>query len=319
MTTNSKPRVLQMGRLPLAALETDLAAQYNVTCLTDQADPAAFLAAEGAQFSAVVTAASIGLKSEVIAALPNLKVVSSFGVGFDSLDIAAAQARGVTVGYTPGVLNDCVADMAFALMLDVSRGVAASDRFVRRGEWPKARFAPQTKASGKRLGIVGMGRIGMAIAERATGFRMDVGYHNRRPAAGSTLPYFDTLTALAQWADYLIIAVAGGATTRHMVNREVLQALGPKGYLINIARGTVVDEAALIDALTHQHIAGAGLDVFEDEPNVPAALMELDNVVLTPHIASGTHDTRRAMADLVLENLRSFYATGAVREPVPGT
>lgn len=319
MNTPSLPRVLQMGRLPLAALETDLAARYNVTCLTDQADPAAFLAAEGAQFSAVVTAASIGLQSEVIAALPNLQVISSFGVGFDSLDIAAAQARGVPVGYTPGVLNDCVADMAFALMLDVSRGVAASDRFVRRGEWPKARFAPQTKVSGKRLGIVGMGRIGQAIAERATGFRMDVGYHNRRPATGSTLPYFDTVTALAQWADYLIIAVAGGAATRHMVNSEVLQALGPQGYLINIARGTVVDEAALIDALTHRRIAGAGLDVFEDEPHVPVALLALDNVVLTPHIASGTHDTRRAMADLVLENLRSFYATGAVREPVPGT
>ena len=319
MTTQSLPRVLQMGRLPLAALETELAAQYNVTCLTDQADPAAFLAAEGAQFSAVVTAASIGLQSKVIAALPNLQVISSFGVGFDSLDIAAAQARGVKVGYTPGVLNDCVADMAFALMLDVSRGVAASDRFVRRGEWPKARFAPQTKVSGKRLGIVGMGRIGKAVAERATGFRMEVGYHNRRPAADSTLPYFDTVTALAQWADYLIIAVAGGAATRHMVNSEVLQALGPHGFLINVARGTVVDEAALIEALTHRRIAGAGLDVFEDEPKVPAALMELDNVVLTPHIASGTHDTRRAMADLVLENLRLFYATGAVREPVPGT
>ena len=319
MNNSSLPRVLQMGRLPLPALETDLAAQYNVTCLTDQADPAAFLAAEGAQFSGVVTAASIGLKSEVIAALPNLQVISSFGVGFDSLDIAAAQSRGITVGYTPGVLNDCVADMAFALMLDVSRGVAASDRFVRRGEWPKARYAPQTRVSGKRLGIVGMGRIDQAIAERASGFRMEVGYHNRRPVADCTLQYFSSVMDLAHWADYLVIAVAGGPATRHMVNSEVLQALGANGYLINIARGTVVDEAALIDALTHQRIAGAGLDVFEDEPNVPAALMALDNVVLTPHIASGTHDTRRAMADLVLENLRSFYATGAVREPVPGT
>ena len=319
MNNSSLPRVLQMGPLPLPALETDLAAQYNVTCLTDQADPAAFLAAEGAQFSGVVTAASIGLKSEVIAALPNLQVISSFGVGFDSLDIAAAQSRGITVGYTPGVLNDCVADMAVALMLDVSRGVAASDRFVRRGEWPKARYAPQTRVSGKRLGIVGMGRIGQAIAERASGFRMEVGYHNRRPVADCTLQHFSSVMDLAHWADYLVIAVAGGPGTRHMVNSEVLQALGVKGYLINIARGTVVDEAALIDALTHQRIAGAGLDVFEDESNVPAALMALDNVVLTPHIASGTHDTRRAMADLVLENLRSFYATGAVREPVPGT
>ncbi len=317
MTRTSPPHILQIARLPLAALETELAAQYDVACLADQADPAAFLAEHGAVFTGVVTSASIGLRGEVIAALPNLQVISSFGVGFDALDIAAARTRGVQVGYTPGVLNDCVADMAFALMLDVSRGVAASDRFVRRGEWPKARYAPQTKVSGKRLGIVGMGRIGQAVAERASGFRMEVGYHNRRPAVGCALPYFDTVTDLAQWADYLILTVAGGPATRHMVNREVLQALGPHGYLINVARGSVVDEAALIDALAHRRIAGAGLDVFEDEPNVPAALMALDNVVLTPHTASGTHDTRRAMADLVLENLRSFYATGNVREPVP--
>lgn len=314
-----KHRILQIARLPLPALETDLAARYDVVCLSDQSDPAAFLAGHGAGFTGVVTSASIGLKGEVIASLPNLQVISSFGVGFDALDIAQARARGVQVGYTPGVLNDCVADMAFALMLDVSRGVAASDRFVRRGEWSKARYAPQTKVSGKRLGIVGMGRIGQAVAERANGFRMEVGYHNRSPAVGTTFQYFDTVVDLAMWADYLILAVAGGPATRHMVNSQVLQALGPQGFLINVAHGSVVDEAALIDALTHRHIAGAGLDVFEDEPNVPDALIALDNVVLTPHAASGTHDTRRAMADLVLENLRSFYTTGTVSEPVPGT
>lgn len=317
MTQPSKPRILQIARLPLPALETDLAARYDVACLSDQADPTAFLAEHGAGFTGVATSASIGLKAEVIAALPRLQVVSSFGVGFDALDIAACQARGIPVGYTPDVLNDCVADMAFALMLDVSRGVAASDRFVRRGEWPKARYAPLTRVSGKRLGIVGMGRIGLAVAERATGFRMEVGYYNRSVAKGSALPRFDSLPALAEWADYLVLTVAGGAATRHMVNREVLDTLGPQGYLINVARGTVVDEAALVEALQHKRIAGAGLDVFENEPQVPAALMELDNVVLTPHTASATHETRRAMADLVLENLASFYATGAVKVPVP--
>lgn len=317
MNTPALPRLLQIARLPLAALETDLAARYDVACLSDQADPAAFLAEHGASFTGVVTSASIGLTGEVIAALPRLQVISSFGVGFDALDMAAAQARGIPVGYTPDVLNDCVADMAFALMLDVSRGVAASDRFVRRGEWPRARYAPQTRVSGKRLGIVGMGRIGLAVAERATGFRMEVGYYNRRPVEGSPLPRHESLLALAQWADYLVLTVAGGASTRHMVNREVLDALGAKGYLINVARGSVVDEAALVDALQQGRIAGAGLDVFENEPSVPAVLMDLDNVVLTPHTASATHETRRAMADLVLENLESFYATGAVRVPVP--
>lgn len=319
MTTASLPRILQIGRLPLTALEAELAAQFNVSCLADQPNPAAFLATHGAEFSGVVTTASIGLKAEVIAALPQLQVISSFGVGFDALDIDAAKARGVQVGYTPGVLNDCVADMAFALMLDVSRGIAASDRFVRRGEWPKARFALGSKVSGKRLGIVGMGRIGHAVAERAAGFRMEVGYHNRRPAEGCALSYFESLTALAQWADYLVLTVAGGAGTRHLVNGDVLKALGPNGYLINVARGSVVDEAALITALTERRIAGAGLDVFEDEPTVPDTLMAMDNVVLTPHTASATHETRRAMADLVLENLQAFYATGAVRVPVPGT
>jgi hydroxypyruvate reductase len=319
MTTATLPRILQIGRLPLPALEAELAAQFNVSCLADQPNPAAFLAAHGAQFSGVVTTASIGLKADVIAALPQLQVISSFGVGFDALDIDAAKARGVQVGYTPGVLNDCVADLAFGLMLDVSRGIAASDRFVRRGEWRQAKFALGTRVSGKRLGIVGMGRIGQAVAERAAGFRMEVGYHNRRPAEGCALSYFESLTALAQWADYLMLTVAGGAGTRHLVNDDVLSALGPNGYLINVARGSVVDEAALIAALAERRIAGAGLDVFEDEPNVPDALMALDNVVLTPHTASATHETRRAMADLVLENLQAFYATGAVRVPVPGT
>ncbi|KRD55803.1 hydroxyacid dehydrogenase [Acidovorax sp. Root275] len=317
MTENSQPRILQIGRLPLPALEAELATRYHVACLADQPDPASFLAAQGAEFTGVVTTASIGLKAEVIAALPRLQVISSFGVGFDALDIGAAKARGVQVGYTPGVLNDCVADMAFALMLDVSRGIAASDRFVRRGEWPQARFALGTRVSGKRLGIVGMGRIGQAVAERASGFRMEVGYHNRRPAEGCLLSYFESLTALAQWADYLVLTVAGGTGTRHLVNRDVLNALGPNGYLINVARGSVVDEAALIEALTERRIAGAGLDVFENEPSVPDALIALDNVVLTPHTASATHETRRAMADLVLENLESFYARGSVRVPVP--
>lgn len=317
--TYSISRILQIDRLPLPALNAELAAAYDIVLLSDQGDPAAFLAAHGASFDAVVTSAAIGLKSDVIAALPRLRVVSSFGVGFDALDIAALKARSIPVGYTPGVLDDCVADLAFALLMDVSRGVASGDRFVRRGDWAQGRPPLQTRVSGKRIGIVGLGRIGQAVAERAYGFRMEVGYHNRKPVEGSSFAYFDSVAALAQWADYLVLTVAGGAGTRHLVDRAVLDALGPQGFLVNVARGTVVDEAALVEALQQQRIAGAALDVFEHEPQVPAELLALDNVVLTPHVASATHETRRLMADLLLENLRSFQASGAVHTAVPGT
>lgn len=319
MTNTARPRLLQIARLPLAALENDLAARYEVSCLGDQPDPMAFLARHGAEFSGIVTSAPVGARNDVIAKLPNLRVISSFGVGFDALDIPHLQSRNVQVGYTPDVLNDCVADLAFALMLDISRGVSASDRFVRRGDWSAGRFPVQTRVSAKRLGIVGMGRIGQAVAERASGFRMEVAYCNRRPVQGSPYHSAGSVIELAAWADYLVLTVAGGAGTRHLIDRAVLDALGPQGFLINVARGTVVDEAALIDALAEGRIAGAGLDVFENEPEVPAALRALDNVVLTPHTASATHETRRAMADTVLDNLQSFYATGAVRVPVPGT
>ena len=317
--TTSHHRILQIARLPLPALNTDLAVAYDVVNLAEQADPAAFLAEQGASFHAVVTSAAIGLKADVIAALPNLQVVSSFGVGFDALDIAALKARGIPVGYTPGVLNDCVADLAFALLMDVSRAVAASDRFVRRGDWTRGGYTPQTRVSGKRLGIVGMGRIGEAVAERASGFRMEVGYNNRRPAEGSAYQYFTSILELARWADYLVLTVAGGADTRNLVDAQVLEALGPKGFLINVARGTVIDEAALVAALQAKSIAGAGLDVFVQEPAVPQALLALDNVVLTPHTASNTWETRRAMADMVLDNLAAFFQDGAVRVAVPGT
>jgi len=166
---------------------------------------------------------------------------------------------------------------------------------------------------GKRMGILGMGRIGQAVAKRAAGFDMTVGYHNRREVPGSGFEYLPSPTALAAWADFLVVVVAGGASTRHLVSREVLDALGPKGFLINVARGSVIDEAALVQALIDQRIAGAGLDVFEDEPRVPPALFELDNVVLLPHIASGTFETRQAMADRVFDNLDGFFETGQVR------
>lgn len=315
--THRPARILQYGRMPLPELDRELAAQFDVTVLSEQADPARFLVEHGDAFDCVVTSAAMGLPADVVRALPRLKFVSSFGVGFDALDQASLLERGARVGYTPGVLDDCVADMAFALLLDAARGLSEADRFVRRGDWSRGRFGLRTRASGKRIGIFGMGRIGGTVARRAAGFDMPVAYHNRRPVDGSPHQYLPSLLELARWADFLVITAAGGDGTRHIVNAEVLDALGPQGFLINVARGSVVDEAALAAALQGGRIAGAGLDVFEDEPRPLPALLALDKVVLAPHIASGTHETRRAMADLVLENLRSCLATGAPVQEVP--
>ncbi|TXH58780.1 MAG: 2-hydroxyacid dehydrogenase [Burkholderiaceae bacterium] len=314
-----KYRILQAGRL-LPSLEARLAAEFETTLLAEQPDPAAFLAAHGGEFEGFVTSAGVGCTADTLARLPNLRVISSFGVGLDKLDLAAAKARGIAVGYTPDVLNDCVADLAMALMLDVGRRISEADRFVRRGGWttPGTKSFPLArKVSGARLGIVGLGRIGQTIAKRATGFEMDIRYHSRRPVQGVAWRHEPSLLELARWCDYLVVITAGGAGTRHLVNESVLDALGPRGFLVNVARGSVIDEAALVRALVERRIAGAGLDVFEDEPNVPRALFELDHVVLLPHIASGTEETRQAMADRVFDNLLGFLREGRMVSPAP--
>ncbi len=316
MATDTKPHLLNVGRLSPGLLAR-LAEDYELTSLSQPDDLALHLAAQGGRYTAAVTSAPVGFDAGLMQALPNLKVVSSFGVGLDKIDLAAAQARGVAVGYTPDVLNDCVADTAFGLLLDVARGFSAADRFVRRGAWPQGPFPLTRKVSGARLGIVGMGRIGRTIAQRSTGFDMAVRYHSRRPVADVPWPHEPALIELARWADFLVLITAGGPATRHLVNAEVLDALGPKGFLVNVARGSVVDEAALVAALQQGRIAGAGLDVYENEPQVPAALMALDNVVLLPHVASGTHETRQAMADRVVDNLRAFFTTGRLVSAVP--
>lgn len=314
MTTRARPRVLIAGRM-MPSLEARLAADYEIHRLVDEPDAPAFMAAHGAQFDSLVTSAVYGASAERIAQMPNLRVISSFGVGLDRLDLAAARDRGIAVGYTPDVLNDCVADLGFALMLDIARRVSEADRFVRRGAWAvpgQASFPLGRKVSGAKLGIVGFGRIGQTIARRAIGFEMDVRYHARRPVDGVAWPHEPQLVELARWADYLIVITAGGAGTRHLVNAQVLDALGPDGFIVNVARGSVIDEAALVEALQQKRIAGAGLDVFENEPKVPEALFALDNVVLVPHVASGTRETREAMAQRVLDNLAAFHAGRAM-------
>jgi len=310
-----KKRILQHGRL-LPSLEAALAEEYEVAQLWKQAEPHAYLRQHGASFEALVTSAPMGADAALMALLPNLKMISSFGVGYDKLDLELARARNVRVGTTPDVLNDCVADLAFGMLIDIARGIAAADRFVRRGDWLEGRFPIATRVSGKRLGIVGLGRIGQAIARRASGFDMALAYTNRHPVDGLPYRYEASLTSLADWADFLLVSVSGGAGTRHLISREVLAALGTKGFLVNVSRGTVIDEDALVDALVDKTIAGAALDVFANEPHVPPRLLGCDNVLVLPHIASGTVETRAAMADLVLANLRAFFSGQELPAPL---
>jgi hydroxypyruvate reductase len=235
-----------------------------------------------------------------------------FGVGYDGVDIAAARERGIAVTHTPGVLSEDVADLALALMLAVARGLPSADQHVRTGKWPQGGLPLGRKVSGARLGIVGLGRIGQAIAQRAKAFGMHIAYTTRTEKPGTGFTYFPSAQALAAEVDFLVVITPGGADTRHLINADVLKALGPEGYLINVARGSVVDEDALVAALTAGTIAGAGLDVFANEPKVPEALWVLPNVVLTPHIASATVQTRQAMAELAFANM----AAGVEGRPV---
>lgn len=312
----SKPfNVLLKGPLLPQRLQDNLDAHFVTSRLWLQDDQAAWLAQHGDGIDALVTSgnALMGANAALLAQLPNLKVICSNGVGYDAIDIAAAEARGIVVTNTPGVLNSCVADTGMALLLDVARRISASDRYVRAGEWlAKGRYPLTTKVGGKVCGIVGLGGIGKALAKRAQAFDMEVHFYN--PRSRPDVPYtrHDSLLSLAKQADFLVLTLPGGASTHHLVNAEVLRALGPKGFLINIARGSVVDEQALIAALEAGEIAGAGLDVFEQEPAVPAALLTCDDVVITPHLASSTVETMAAMADLVFENLLAFSQGEAV-------
>jgi lactate dehydrogenase-like 2-hydroxyacid dehydrogenase len=311
-----KPRLLQHGRL-MASLEEALAGHFDLQPLWREADPRAYLAVHGSEFVGLATSARFGADRALIESLPSLQVIASFGVGVDTIDLVAARERGIAVSNTPDVLTGCVADLAFGLLIDVARRLSAADRFVRRGDWLQGQFPLATRVWGKRLGIVGLGRIGTAIARRAAGFEMQVRYHNRRIVDNCPYDYEASLPALAAWADFLVVACAGGAPTRHLVSRQAIDALGPQGFLVNVSRGSVVDEQALVEALQAGRLGGAALDVFDDEPNVPPALARMDQVVLLPHVASATVETRQAMADCVLANLRCWFGSGRLLTPVP--
>ncbi|CDO07591.1 2-hydroxyacid dehydrogenase [Mycolicibacterium cosmeticum] len=312
------PRVLQVGPLKDSLAET-LQAKYDALVLpsADGAERAGFLATHGADVTAVVTSGRTGVDAALMAALPALGAVINFGVGYDTTDVDAAAAAGIGVSNTPDVLTDCVADTAVGLLIDVLRRFTDADRYLRAGRWTVDGNYPLTRqVSNTRVGIIGMGRIGGAIAKRLSAFGCTIGYHNRHRVPDSPYRYAATPVDLARDVDVLVVAAAGGDGTRGLVSADVLDALGPEGYLINIARGSVVDEAALVTALQQGRLAGAGLDVFVDEPNVPVELLRMDNVVLLPHVGSGTVQTRAAMEALTLRNLDEFLATGRLVTPV---
>jgi len=251
-----------------------------------------------------------------MAEFPALELIAIFGVGYDGVDVAAAQRRGIRVSNTPDVLTDDVADMAMGLMLAASRQIVGAQRFIERGSWAGGGYPWTKKVSGGRLGIVGMGRIGHAIAKRAAAFDMVIGYHDYRRQPDCGWQYYPDITELAAASDFLMICVNGGEKTRSLINAPIMAALGAEGILINIARGTVVDEADLIQAIDSGALGGAGLDVFSNEPYAPAALYNRANVVITPHMSSATHATRQAMSDLVFDNVAAFVAHRPLLTPV---
>lgn len=308
-----KSELIQIA--PIYALtQARLEHDYTVHRYFDAADKAAVLA-QAAQVRVAVTSGFHGISAALIAQLPKLELVACFGVGVDAVDLPAARARNIAVTNTPDVLTDDVADLAIGLMLATLRRIPQADRYVREGKWLKGAMPLHQKVTGRRLGIVGMGRIGQAIAKRAAAFDMAIAYHG---PSRKNVPwrYEPDLVALAREVDVLIAACPGGAATSGIINRAVLDALGKKGTFVNIARGSVVDEPALVEALQSGRLGGAGLDVFADEPRAPAALLAMDNVVLQPHQASATHETRAAMGQVVLNNVAAFFAGRPLVTPV---
>ncbi|GAJ30000.1 2-hydroxyacid dehydrogenase [Acidomonas methanolica] len=266
------------------------------------------LAPVAAAIRGVATSPLSGLSSDIIDTLPHLEFVAVNGVGMDKIDLAACKRRGIHVTAATGVLSDDVADMAIGLMIDVLRGISAGDRFVRAGKWGREPVPNARTLTGKTVGVVGLGRIGRAVAERCAALKMKSAYFSRSRSADAAYPYYASARALAEASDVLVLAVPGGPETTKMIDAEVLNALGPNGYLVNIARGSVVDEEALVAALREKRIAGAALDVFADEPHVPEALLTMENVVLQAHRGSATREVRKAMGDLVVDNLLAHFA-----------
>jgi lactate dehydrogenase-like 2-hydroxyacid dehydrogenase len=297
-------------------LDQPLHSTYRCHDYVRAADKAALLEEVGARIRGLVQGGGTVTPVSLLDALPALEIISVFGVGYDGVPVDYCRKRGIKVTNTPDVLTDDVADVAVGLILMTGRGFVRANRFLRDGEWVRRGFDLTTKLGGRTVGIVGLGRIGKAIADRVEAMRMRVAYTGRKPR-DVPYRYVGDVRSLAAEVDFLVIACPGGPATRHLVDEPVLAALGSKGTLINIARGSIVDEAALVRALAAGTIKGAGLDVFEDEPNVPPALLALDNVVLLPHVGSATRETRGAMADLCKANLDQWFVQRSVQTLIP--
>jgi lactate dehydrogenase-like 2-hydroxyacid dehydrogenase len=294
---------------------TGTAEHFDVIRLWEADDPDAVLAERAKDITAVATGGT-AIDGAFLDRLPAVRLVASFGVGYDKIDAVAAAERGVIVTNTPGVLDNEVADTALGLLLMTARELSRAERYLRAGSWTEGSY-PLTKAtlSGRTMGILGLGRIGEAIAHRAQSFGISIAYHNRHPK-DVAYSYYPTLLELATAVDILVIVIPGGDETRHLVDASILAALGPDGILINVARGTVVDEEALVEALRSKTILSAGLDVFEHEPAVHPGLLDLDNAVLLPHVGSASIPTRNAMGQLVIDNLTSWFDNGVPLTPV---
>lgn len=298
-------------------LAEPLRADYTCHDYHAAPDKRALLAAVGASVRGLVQGGGSLTPEDLLDALPRLEIISVFGVGYDGVPIDACRRRGIRVTNTPDVLTDDVADVATGLVLMTGRGFAAAERFVRRGDWRRRGPVLTSRIGGRSAGILGLGRIGKAIARRLAALGMDIAYTGRRAQPDVPWRYVADLAALAAEVDFLVVACPGGPATRGLVDATILAALGAEGTLINIARGSIVDEPALVDALQRGVIKAAGLDCFADEPNVPPALLEMDNVVLLPHVGSATRETRQAMADLCRGNLDAWFGGQRLLTPVP--
>jgi lactate dehydrogenase-like 2-hydroxyacid dehydrogenase len=315
----SVPEILMPAPM-LASVVAALEKQFVLHCLWKEADADAFLATHGSRIRGLAASTLAGrIDAAWFDRLPALEIVANFGVGYDNLDAQAAAARGIVVTNTPGVLDEEVADLTLALLLATLRRIPQADRYVREGKWQSGPFPLSPTLRGRKIGILGLGAIGKAVARRLEAFGVPIAYHGRSRQAGVAYEYHASPATLATAVDVLIAVVPGGPATKHLIDAEVLAALGPTGVLVNVARGSVVDQDALIEALETGRILTAGLDVYENEPHVPDALRAMPNVVLLPHIGSASEHTRAAMGQLVVDNLTGWFSTGRAISPVPET
>jgi lactate dehydrogenase-like 2-hydroxyacid dehydrogenase len=297
-------------------VEAALNNAYTAYRYWEAANKSALISANADNIRAVATSGHHGCPKEVMTGLPNLEIIASYGVGYDAIDVAACKAAGVRVSNTPDVLNDAVAEITLGLMIALCRRIPQADQHTRNGQWPGGNYPLTGELTGAKVGILGLGRIGKEIARRCQVFKMQVVYHGRSEQQYEPYPYYADLVEMAKDVEWLVVIAPGSAETAGIVSRQVMEALGPEGNLVNMARGSLVDETALVELLQSRRLGGAALDVFAQEPKVPEALFGLDNVVLSPHQGSATHKTRTAMGDLVIKNLAAHFAGDPLPTPV---